>query len=490
MGWLENTLGYGAAPGLGVPQLQNPLQTLQSQPGPAPAPRPAAPSQPDAIAQTQKNAGMEVQAAQQQAAAEKAQNLALAEGASLAEAQRSRADREQEEARTRLYSDVDKRQQGIIDEASRMPPIDPGKFAKDLGAGGAIAAAATGFLSGLINPKGGADDIVNLITGLADRNVQAQLANNSQREKLLGLKQQALNGDFSRGRDLLDAKLAATARAYDGAIRLVKAEADKKWGGQIGDAKAQGLITGIQQKFVGIVEQIRDTRINQGVASMNAQSARMGAESGRMSAETGRASQREVAKQNEYDNQFKAAELGLKANAAKNVPVPGSSEDPRAIHAVSNQENGAVRVSRPEAADKLNERIGAAKTVLRLIDRNAEIRRQIKGGGIGVMPDDLRKEAESNFKALVNFMSSSEGQGVVRKEDYDAAAERLGDPSGWYDIGPRLEATRKTVTGSINDQIESLSGTTLKHKWGERLSSEEPGGTDAKSRLMVGEPGL
>lgn len=493
MGWLEDMLGVPSKPTLGVGALQNPLAALQAQPGPAPQASLGAGAPPlgvgggaDFEAQARSNAALAANATSRQQAAETGMQAELAEKTALAEAQRANRERVAEERRTALYADIDRQQKDILAEAARAPAIDPGKGVRDMGAVGAIGTIASGFLSGLINPKGGANDIVQLVTQIADRSVQTQVANQEQRNKLLGLRQQALGGDLARGRDLIDAELVATVRAYDSAARTFAAEAQKKWGGEIGAAKSQAIISGIRDGLLLRVQGWRDKKQELGIAGMNAQTARIGAQ-------TGQAAQEETARHNQAEEGLSAAELGVKAAAAKAQPVPGGQEDPRAIHAVSNEINGPVRASRPEAADKLNERIGAGATLLRLIDRNAEIRRQIDGGGLGLLPDsekDLRSEAESNYETIVNVMSSTEGQGVVRKEDHEAAEARVGDPAAWYDTGARLEATRTYAVNAINDQIEAMSGAKLRRRWGERAPSFIPGDTRASSRLMGGEPGL
>lgn len=320
MGWLEDMLGYGGAPrpdtlsylqdkgtvGLGVPQLQDPLGAKAS------AGLPSARPPVDYASGAQQAALQQQNAVRAEAAAQAAKDSMVAEQTALSEAQRASAERAHHEASTKLYADTDARQKAILDEAAKAPPIDPGKFSRDLGAGGQIGALVTGFLSGFVNPKGGGDDVVQLITGLTDRNVQAQIANNAQRDKLLGLKQSALNNDFSRGRDRLDTELAATAREYDGAIRLVKAEAEKKWGGTIGDAKAQQLISGIQQSFLEKLKAHRENDLQIGAAQMNAQ--------------TQRQSQLEATRHNQVEEGLSAAQLGIKANLATG-PLAGLKPD-------------------------------------------------------------------------------------------------------------------------------------------------------------------
>src|SRR5262249_25951832 len=73
------------------------------------------------------------------------------------------------------------------------------------------------------------------------------------------------NNDLTRGKDLLDAQLQASVNSYNSAIRLVNAEAAKNFGGEIGQAKAQQVIAGLESAKQDKIQQWRDKQVELGI---------------------------------------------------------------------------------------------------------------------------------------------------------------------------------------------------------------------------------
>lgn len=270
----------GAAP---APAPIAPLEEQPSVPPPtpqlpmaaaAPAAPPAAPpggkkppkGEDEFMRARQETTDMQVHAVQRQQAAEVAQASEVAEKSALAETQNAVRQREIEEQRGAVYADADKRQRAVMSEVETLgnTKIDPKRVFKN-NAGGTIATAALGFLSGFLNPRGGANDIVQMVDGIIQRDVASQSADLENKRAALGAKQQGIQTDLARGLSQTDSQLAAQLRGYDSAIKIINAEAVKKWGGEIGAAKAQGLVSGILEKRDEAIQQHKDTVISQGL---------------------------------------------------------------------------------------------------------------------------------------------------------------------------------------------------------------------------------
>lgn len=382
-----------------------------------------------------------------------------------------------EEARARTAAEITDRRRSLYNELNEIGQtrINENQLYQDASTGqriaGAIAIGLGGFLAG---PKG-QNTALALIERQIDANVKAQMANLENRRGIAAQKQSLLGQIMAQGRDEQEARHLLTLSMYDAAKKEVDAQA-KMAGTDLAAAQAQKLNAGIDQRAAA-----RDYAYNQDAYgnALKAHSAKIQDE------------QLELARQREAREAAKDQldyQLALQKGKAAAPYEPGKPGDPQAIFSVSNDLNGPVRAAKPEVADDVNKKVTAATEVLRLIDRNAEIRRRISGGGFGLLPGEdkkLRDEAEGNYQTLVKAISNAEGQGIVRKEDYEEAAKRLGDPTAWYDTQARMEATRRHITSMINSEIEGRTGHKLKARWGERLKSEIPGGTlDVSQQVM------
>lgn len=462
-------------PSLGVSPLSNPLDGMAppsaSAPPPAEAPQydPSAygqrlpgppaggrgPAEPAYVTDARQTAQMQANAVARQQAAEDARSAEIASKTALQETAFANQQRQIEEHRAQLYADIDKRQKDILSDAANQPAIDPARVYKNTGTAGKIASVAAGFISGLINPAGGAQNVTEVINRVVEQDIQGQVANMEQRNRLLGLRQGALDKDFARGSDLLDFQLKASARAYDGAIRLVTAEAAKKWGGEIGQAKAQSVIAGIADGFQNKVQAWRDEQTRLGL-----QRQQVGIAGGQLALARDNAKFEHGMQAGQFTRQLNqdiskapldAAEAKLrtaqaqKALAGLNAPVGLGPEIPAGlkpdearkleVHGSGGQMLGWANDD-TTAREARKQLAGYDDIRKDLSDYRALADKYGREFSVGGWSTDALKTMEAKHKRLMTTVKEVEKLGVLSGDDLKLLKGQIPGPQGWLGGSP------------------------------------------------------
>lgn len=238
---------------------QDPFAPLLAPPPPTmPKPKPASPYE----ARQQEMIDAQNAASMAAALKQQAQQDTIIAKTSANEATRANREREVEETRAKVFADVDAKQQALITEATQGEKVDPrGRFG-NAGTGAKLAMGIMGFLQGFIDPKGGPGKMAAWVDSIVQKDIATQMANIEQRNRVLGMKQSALDKTAARDSGMLDAQLAATARAYDGAQRIIAAEAAKNPAmAEMAQAAQADLQMKMQEKFEVVRQQNRQIGI-------------------------------------------------------------------------------------------------------------------------------------------------------------------------------------------------------------------------------------
>lgn len=467
----------GPAPS-GLSPLDRQLLGQPAAPAPPPPPvKPIALPTPQSIAQ-QSQSGYEQERAGLQAVAAAKGQIAQTEGAGELKAAQELQQRQAADAAAKEAADkeIGARRAALGQEVQQLSEtrIDPSRLVHNMSTwqkiAGAIAIGLGGIPTAFGARNGGNQNVaLSLIQGQIDKDIAAQTQDVETRKSAIGAKGTLLQQDIAMGRDAADARAKTTAALYDSAIRETQAQA-KMLGTKTAQAEAQTLIGQLEQKKSQ--EDENHWAQQQQIANARAQTAIAG---GHLALAQKQEKFSEGLQLGQFTHQLNQ-DITKRALAAPGAQAAGAPGDPLAIFSVSNDKNGAVRAARPEIAEDINKKIALATPVVQKINRLVEIRKDIGGGGLGILPDSekaLRAEAESLFTSLVYDMSLAQGQGVVRDSETAAYEKMLGDPTAWYSTLSRLEAAKNDTLNRVNAQIQDRTGVTLKERWNPPL---RPGG--------------
>lgn len=185
------------------------------------------------------------------------QDFAAAE-ASKIEANRANQERTLAEERAKIDEGVNARQQQLVAEATQLGNKKLTNPFKEASTGAKLATGIFAFLSGVMDPKGAPTRVGAWMDGIIQRDLARQMADIDQQNKMLGVKQGALDKDYGRAQNALDMKLQATVRTYDGAMRLMQQQA-AKLGPSAMDEAQQGIAQ-LQQSLNAQLEQDKIAR--------------------------------------------------------------------------------------------------------------------------------------------------------------------------------------------------------------------------------------
>lgn len=219
-----------------------------------------------------------------------------------------------------------------------------------------IGLALGGFLAPV---TGGRNPAADAIAKQVDDDMKSQAIDLETRSKALGAKGTLLQMDIAQGHDAYDARTKATAAAYDTVISQIKAEASRFDSPQI-QARAQGVIAGLEQKKAETFEQWQDKKKELAIAGGHLALAQ---------------------KQFDFQKEQAQAELSLKVqealqkgDAAKAKALQDNGE--KAVWLLQDDKGQPFVAPDKERATKANELVGESQKAISALDRLMELRQQ------------------------------------------------------------------------------------------------------------------
>lgn len=432
------------APGPPAPAIAPPPAVALPPPPATPEPKPRGKESTDQMAA--RGAAEQEAAIRKQAEAEAESEMAKALGAEKA-AQELKA---RQDADFQFRADVDTSTQAkraalekdIADLGKTK--IDNGRLFRNSSTGEKIFTGVMLFLGGATGNKAPIEGLMRAI----DTDIKSQIVDLDTKRGALGAKQTQLQLDRSAGMEMADARAKATVLAYDATIKEIQAQAAKIQAPAVRE-RANEAIAKLTEARANTMEQWTQERKRTAIAGGHLALAQKQFDESKRQFET------------QATIQINAALQAGNVAQAKKL----QDDKEKTIFAVSDEKNGQVLAPSGEIAKDLNKKIGSAVSTVSGIDRLKEIREKIRGGGIGILKEDERKEAESIAIQLAYDLSILQEQGVIRESEMPNYEKMLGDPTAWRDTLPQLAAVRNRIVGRVNADIEARTGTKLKEKW-------------------------
>lgn len=342
------------------------------------------------------------------------------------EAARANRDRETEEMRAKVFAEVDAKQQALINEATMGEKVDPrGRFG-NAGTGAKLAMGIMGFLQGFIDPKGGPGKMAAWVDSIVQKDIASQMANIEQKNRVLGMKQSALDKGAARDSGMLDAQLAATARAYDGAQRIIAAEAARNPAmAEMAQAAQAELQMKMQEKFEAVRQQNRQIGIQ--AAGVALDKARF-EETKKQNALNFFVGQNDrITEQANKERAFGAAKEAKQA-AAANVPEGAlrNTGDPRGYSQLSDKSLLAKAVDKKDGIER---KIALNRQMKKLMEENPGHQ-----WSNFVKTDDAKSIMDKLAGDMVLADAQANGQGALGDEEYERRKKQLlgGEVGSWF----------------------------------------------------------
>jgi hypothetical protein len=429
------------APSLGVPPLEMPpaLPPPAPRPQPVPEPQAAKPGKPPTNRQAyeqgiDRRASAIEEQAQTQAAVARAETLGALKAVDEYKA-RQQADMEAKAADDARFAAERAGLEQEVDDLSKQR-VKPGQVLQNASTPALIGGAVVAFLSGFQAAKTGKNPALDMIQKIINDDIQSQMAAIETKRGAVGAKMTLLQQDIANGRDAHDARVKATALAYDTAVKQVAAEA-AQIGTDVAIQKGQQLIGELEMLKAQTFEEWDAKRKQLAIAGGHLALAKK---------------QHEESKR-QFDAQYalQVDRAMREGNMAKVAAL--QAQQGKAIIAVSNDKNGIIVAPTEKVAEEINKKVSKATTTVGMVERLMEIREKIGGGGIGVLKPDERKEAESLARMVWYDLSILQEQGVVREGEIPTYNAMVGDPTAWRDTIPKLKAIRTRIVEDVNSDI-------------------------------------
>lgn len=365
------------------------------------------------------------------------------------EAQRANREREVEETRAKVFADVDAKQQALINEATKGEQVDPrGRFG-NAGTGAKLAMGIMGFLQGFIDPKGGPGKMAAWVDNIVQKDIATQMANIEQKNRVLGMKQSALDKGVARDSAMLDAQLAATARAYDGAQRIIEAEKAKNPAmAEMAQAAQAELQMKMQEKFEAVRQQNRALGLQGASIALQKRAQDMGwaqNEADRM----------ERIGNNAMKAQGEAAKLAAKG-AGPGAPEGLTPKEARelVVHGADGRVLGYARNA--AAAEKVSDKVSSYEDFRKdLVDYRKMLKDHGRefSGVAGYGQTKAFREMETKHKRLLISAKEMAKLGVLSGPDLDLVTAEVPAPRGLLggnDPLPSVDDTIRALDGSMD----------------------------------------
>lgn len=402
-----------------------------------------------------------------QGAAEAEKADVTAAGALAAANQLAARQKADEEVRAKADVDAGQKRSALEAEVAQLANtrIDRGRLFREQSTQQAIFQGIGLALGGIVGAADGSgkNRSIDMVMNRINQDVQDQITEIETKRGALGQKQTMLQQEIAAGKDSYEARVKATAAAYDTVISQVKAEAAKRDSPAI-MARAEEAIGKIEQAKGTLYEQWAQERKRTAIAGGHLALARDEAE--------------ERKKQFEATYALQVQDALSKGNAAKAAQLQAQQE--KAIFAVSNDANGVIVAPSEKVAGEVNDRISKGELIVKGLDRLVELRSLNGGGGIGVWPNDMRKEAESIVRDLGPYASVFKGQGAMSDDERAQWLDTVGDPTAWRDTESRIKAVRNNIIEAVNSDITNKTVNGKGVRWSPQLrpAGMKVGGVD------------
>lgn len=371
-----------------------------------------------------------------------------------------RAQKEQEYATQR--QDLEKQTTDLSNQK-----IDPSRVYKNASTPALIGGAIVSFLSGFQSLKSGKNPALDMINKVINDDIQSQMADIETKKAGLGAKQTLLQQDIAAGHDTMDARLKATALAYDTAMKAVDAQValmkspeaiqmGQELKAKLQAQQAQTFEDWQNKKTELAMQQHAQTRADQ--AQGFQQATEMAKLPGELAAQPLQL-QNMAAEAKLRTAEADAAEAKAKSKETTANPMQvlnAVKQTGRVINGVPETVPLIAPGTKQEKADKANEELGKAQSLIDAVQELKEARAHYTFGERITPGSDAYKRLDEAHGRVMDLLKKEMGSRGLPKEEIEAIADRLvGDPAGLKDPTPRWDKLIADTTQGANTYLQS-----------------------------------
>jgi len=393
----------------------------------------------------------------QQVEAEKAKNEYLAtEGTRIAQDNATRqaaADNEYQQ----IYNEARASRKALDQEAQDIAStkIDPKRAWNKMDFAEQLTYAITAFLVGGTSQsmKTGRNSVVDMVHGMAERDIQAQQADLENRRAGLATRRGLLADDMAAGRDMLDVRYRSLNAAYDMAANGMKSYA-MKFDNPVIDARTAVGLADIQERKVQLgtqYEQAKQQQLyerkkdaqQQAVAWYNAKTSRMNVED-------------EIANRNAPKPPTIREVVALSGEER----AIEQDQAARRVHLARRKDGSEVRGPTKEVTAEINSDMATVTTLDQKLDRLEQLYADngwSPMGAWGTAGEGMKEATAIQEEVLADFSKMKE-QGVIRDGEYARYERMLGKPGGFLDPRTNLKTMRRSATQGMNNKLQARIG--------------------------------